>query len=147
LGACGFEPAFAPNGPAAALFGDVSLSDPNSQNAYDFVDQMETRLGRSSNGRFVLAYDMSVSEDSLGVTTDQEITRYNVLGTIDYTLTDTTTGLVARTGQVKSFTSYSATSTLLAARTAETDAQRRLMVILADKTVTQLVAHSKAITS
>lgn len=147
LGACGFTPAFAPDGPAAALFGEVSATDPITENAYDFVEQIETRLGRADAGRFALTYDINVSEDSLGVTADQEITRYNVIGVVDYVLTDTTTGAVVRTGQVDAFTGYLATTTLLAARTAEADAQRRLMVILADKITTELIAHSKAITS
>ncbi len=146
LGACGFTPAFAPDGPAAALFGDVSPAAPTTENAYDFVEQIETRLGRADAGRFALTYDINTSEDSLGVTTDQEITRYNVVGTVDYVLTDTTTGAVVRSGQVDAFTGYLATTTLLAARTAQADAERRLMIILADKIVTELVAHAKAIT-
>ncbi|MBL3565900.1 hypothetical protein JMM59_12930, partial [Rhodovulum sulfidophilum] len=53
-------------------------------------------------------------------------------------------GSVVQSGEVDSFTAYSATGSTVATRTAERDAYRRLMVILADEMVTRLLAGSGA---
>ena len=45
-------------------------------------------------------------------------------------------------GKVQSFTSYATTGTTVATMTAETDAYKRLMVILADQVVTRLMAQT-----
>ena len=44
----------------------------------------------------------------VGLTTDNEITRFNLTGVIDYTLSDHATGTRLAGGRVKSFTAYSA---------------------------------------
>ncbi|MDZ4134280.1 MAG: hypothetical protein U1D06_01625, partial [Paracoccaceae bacterium] len=70
------------------------------------------------------------------------ITRFNLTGTVDWGLTDMVSGARLTGGRVQSFTSYSATGSTVAGLSAEEDASLRLMRILADKIVTQLLATS-----
>ena len=142
LAACGFSPAFGPSGPATALLGQVDVADLNTRGGFDFIQQMEKRLGRGAGGRFALSYDIETEKVSLGFTTDGAITRYNLLGRVTWQLKEAATGRELAAGVEKNFTSWSATGITIAAVNAETDAEARLMRILADQIATRLIALS-----
>jgi len=142
LAACGFAPAYAPGGAATKLMGAVRLADPADKNAFDFVERIEERLGRTEIHRFDLAYTIATESVGVGVTTDNRITRYNLKGAIDYTLSDTGTGQRITGGRVQSFTSYAATGSTVAGLAAEEDAAYRLMRLLADQVIARLIAEA-----
>ena len=71
--------------------------------------------------------------------------RYSLAGKADYKLVDAQTDAVLLTGEVASFTSWSATGSTVATQTAEDDAHKRLMVMLADQIVTRLIATAASL--
>lgn len=144
LAACGFTPALAPNGPAAALQGTVHVQDPTDKNGFDLVERLEERLGRPRTPRYDLAYTIVTETVGVGITTDNKTTRYNLKGVIDYTLTDRASGSRVAGGRVQSFTAYAATGSTVAGLAAEEDASLRLMRILADQIVARLIAAMAA---
>ncbi|AWD22070.1 LPS assembly lipoprotein LptE [Fuscovulum blasticum] len=144
LAACGFTPAYAPGGAATALFGTVRAADPYDRNTFDFVERIEERLGRPQDVRYNLAYSISTGVAGVGVTTDNQITRYNLTGSVNYTLTDAASGQRVTGGRVQSFTAFAATGSTVAGLAAEEDAALRLMRILADQIVTRLIAELDA---
>lgn len=141
LASCGFAPAYGPGGPANALTGAVRAADPVDKNGFDLVQRLEERFGRPQTPRFDLTYTISTKAIAVGVTPDGTITRYNLSGAVDWSLTDPTGTRVAG-GVVDSFTSWSATGSTVAGMTAEEDANTRLMRILADQIVARLLAIS-----
>ncbi|MDQ2066346.1 LPS assembly lipoprotein LptE [Xinfangfangia sp. CPCC 101601] len=142
LAACGFTPAYAPGGAATRLMGSVRVADPSDKNGFDFVERIEERLGRTEERLYDLAYTIRTDSVGVGLTTDQRITRYNLTGVIDYTLTDAQTGARITGGQVQSFTSYAATGSTVAGLAAEESAAYRLMRLLADQIVARLIAEA-----
>ena len=138
LGACGFEPVHAPG--ADALRGQVGFAVPTDRNSFDFVTQLERRLGRADAPRRMLDYAIKIAPAGGGYTPDGAITRFTLEGTVDFVLTEGAQQVGA--GKVQSFTSYATTGTTVATMTAETDAYKRLMVILADQVVTRLMAQT-----
>jgi LPS-assembly lipoprotein len=140
LAACGFSPAGAPDGPVAALQGTVRVADPADRNAFDLVERLEERLGRPVAPRFDLAYTITTDAIGVGLTPEAEITRYNLTGRIDWTVTDRTTQARVAGGTVQDFTSYAAVGSTVAALAAEEDAGTRLMRAMGDQIVTQLIA-------
>lgn len=142
LAACGFTPAYAPGGAATKLMGTVRAADPSDKNAFDFVERIEERIGRPEVTRYDLAYTIVTETVGVGVTTDNQITRYNLKGAIDYSLTDTATGEKISGGRVQSFTAYAATGSTVAGLAAEEDAAFRLMRLLADQIVARLIAEA-----
>ncbi|SIO17490.1 LPS assembly lipoprotein LptE [Vannielia litorea] len=144
LGACGFAPLYGPGGPGETLHGQVEIAEPTTENEFDFVSRLETRLGRTAAGPMRLDYAITTRREGLAITADQETQRYNILGEVRYQVTDTTTNVVLSTGRTHSFTSYSATGTTVATTTAARDAEARLMVILADQAVTHLLATAES---
>jgi LPS-assembly lipoprotein len=140
LAACGFTPAYAPGGDATKLFGTVWVQDPTDKNGFDLVERLEERLGRPDAIRYDLAYTITTEAVGVGITTENEITRFNLKGVVDYTLTDRASGARVTGGRVQSFTAYSATGSTVAGLAAEEDAAVRLMRILADQITTRLIA-------
>lgn len=140
LAGCGFTPALAPGGPGNALLGGVQMEAPTDKDGFDFVARLEDRLGRSDAPAYRLGYQIATRSQGLGITPTGSITRYNLDGGITYALRDVATDAVVASGRVESFTSWSATGSTLSTLTAEDDARRRLMQILADQIVTRLIA-------
>ena len=142
LTACGFAPAYGPGGPAAGINGTIRAADPSDKNAFDLVARLDQRLGRPKTDRYDLTYIITTQAIGVGITPDNAITRYNLKGAVDWTLTDRGTGARLTGGKVESFTSYSATGSTVAGLAAEEGAAARLMSILADQIVTRLIATS-----
>ncbi|MFN4058112.1 MAG: LPS assembly lipoprotein LptE [Roseinatronobacter sp.] len=144
LAACGFTPAYAPGGAGAALRGQVRADDPRSDLDFDFVAALEDRLGRPQTPRYTLTYAIQTNERGSGQVAGLGETRIALIGTIDYVLTDTTTGQVVARDQLRGITNYSTTATQLATLRAAEDAARRLARILADQVATRLIAALSA---
>ena len=139
VGACGFQPAYGPGGSAEGLNGRIEVAEPRNRLSFNLVRQLETRLGLPDAPEYMLTTALSVNQSQLGLTTDNEITRYNVRGRATFTLNEIGTGRVATRGTVENFTSYSDLATPFATQTASNDALDRLMVILADQIVARLL--------
>lgn len=142
LAACGFSPAYGPNGPAKGLQGRIRPTAPADKNGFDFVTAIQARFGRTQDARYALAYTITTEAVGVGYATDTSITRYNLKGKVDWTLTDLETDSRVTGGTVENFTSWSATSATVAGLSAEEDAAERLMVILADQIALQIIAAS-----
>lgn len=141
LAACGYEPVNSPTGAAAGLkSGDISVRAPTEDDEYSLVERLEQRLGPAKRARYELGYTLHIDEVPVGITPNQETTRYNVIGRIDWTLTDLATGSVATSGGFESFSSYAATGSAVSGLTAQEDAHRRLTALMADQVVTRLTA-------
>jgi len=137
---CGFAPVYGPGGRAAALRGQIRPDDPVDRDGFDFVARLEDRIGRADAPAYALSYTVATEQTDVGVTPGQETTRYNVLGKVDYAVVDLGRGEIVHAGTADSFTGYSTTGSIVSTRTAAADARARLMTILADRVVTDLIA-------
>lgn len=142
LSGCGFTPAFGTHGPAEVLVNAVRAADPQDKNGFDFVQRIEERFGRPTGGLYDLTYTITTAPVGVGITPDGATTRYNLTGSIDWALIRQSDGERLTGGQVRSFTSYSATGSTVAGLTAAEDAALRLMRILADQIVARLTASA-----
>lgn len=141
LAACGFTPAHAPGGPGAALRGQVALADPADRDGFEFRNRLEDRLGQAdATARWRLTWTVESNPMGAGVQPSGTITRYTLKGRARYVLVAVADGKTVASGAVDSFTSWSTSGSTVATLTAETDAHRRLMVILADQVVSRLMA-------
>ncbi|WP_289043054.1 LPS assembly lipoprotein LptE [uncultured Aliiroseovarius sp.] len=140
LGGCGFTPVYAPGGAADGLRGAVTVAAPSDADSYELVKRLEERLGRNLAAPYNLTYTITTRSEGVGVTPRQEITRTQILGAIEFTVTDTATGKAVEEGSVSSFTSYSTEGSTVSTASVERDANRRLMVALADMMVTRFTA-------
>jgi LPS-assembly lipoprotein len=142
LAGCGFTPMLAPGAPATALNGRIEADAPVDRDTFMFVTEFETLLGRPQAPAYRLAYGVTVQRYDVAVTTSGAILRYNYAGQVTWTLTDIATGARLTGGTAKTFTGSGATTSTVAAKTAEDNARRRLMQILAAQIATQLNAEA-----
>ncbi|MGB5870651.1 MAG: LPS assembly lipoprotein LptE [Albidovulum sp.] len=142
LASCGFAPAFGPQGAAQGLLGKVHVDDPTDKNSFDLVARLEERLGRPNGATYRLSYSLATSNIGLGITSSNAITRYNISGIAGYALRRIGEEKVIAQGKVQNFTSYSASGTVVSTAASERDANIRLMRILADQIVTDLIGSS-----
>ena len=142
LAACGFQPVYGPGGAGDVLRGRVEVSAPDDVESYWLVQNLEQSLGRTAAAGTDYLLDVKVRTASQGqaITASNDTTRYSIVGTAAYTLTDKESGAVMASGEVRNFTGYSATGSTVDTLAGERDARQRLMVILSDQLVTQLYA-------
>lgn len=146
LSACGFEPVYGTNGSGNGLRGAILADNPDTRREFSFVEQFEKRVGRAPAPSYTMTYAISVEETGLAITGSNDITRYNLIGRSVYEIKNASTGEVILEGSVNGFTAYSASEQPVATLSSQEDAETRLMVILADKIVTRLLASSGQLT-
>ncbi|MBZ4020960.1 hypothetical protein CKO11_00605 [Rhodobacter sp. TJ_12] len=142
LAGCGFTPAYGPTGGGAKLLGGVAPDAPQTRDDFALVRRLAERLNPATTPRYRLAYQVDTDVLGQAITPDGATTRYSLTGKVDYTLHDAGSDAVLLTGRVSSFTSWSASGTVVATSAAEEDAHRRLMRMLADQIVTRLLAQA-----
>ena len=142
LAACGFTPAYGPEGGAGALRGQVAVQTPQTKPDFDFASRIIARLGDAANPTYDLGYAISASRQSGGVTAANVTTRFTLLGSATWTLTERASGTRVAGGTVRAFTSWSTTGTTVAGLAAEDDAYRRLSIMLADQVILRLIAKA-----
>jgi LPS-assembly lipoprotein len=143
LAACGFEPVYGTGGPANGLRGKIIIDAPTDENSFNMTAHLEQRLGRAEAPVYGLLVTTTIEEEGLAITGSNDITRFNVLGDAQYILRDVRTGEELINDTVNSFTSYSASQQPVATLAAERDAERRLMIALADKIVAYILSQSE----
>ncbi|WP_299814724.1 LPS assembly lipoprotein LptE [uncultured Jannaschia sp.] len=142
LAACGFAPVYGPGGEARVLRNAVRATEPDTDLSFAFVRELEERLGRPSETRYGLDYVIATDEEGLAIDGSNNITRFSVSGTINWTLTSLEAQTILLQGQETAFVSYAATGSTISALESERDAQRRLATILADRVITRLLADA-----
>lgn len=140
LAACGFTPVYGPGGSAEGLRGAITVTAPSDANSFVLVKRLEERLGRNLSAPYELSYTITTQSEGVGVTPRQEITRTQILGAIEFKVTSVASGAVVDQGSISNFTSYSTEGSTVSTASVERDANRRLMVSLADMMVTRFTA-------
>ncbi|KPQ06013.1 MAG: ABC-type lipopolysaccharide export system outer membrane lipoprotein component LptE [Rhodobacteraceae bacterium HLUCCA12] len=134
LAGCRFSPVYAPGGVGRALQGAVRADDPSRRDEYHFVAAFEERLGRPVSPRYALSY--RIGQRRIG----GDASRVQVLGVLEYVLSDIAGGQEIAAGRVDASAGYSRTGTQLAEQAAAEDAEVRLMRMLVDSLVLRLTA-------
>lgn len=141
LAGCGFQPAYGPKGSASALRGKVRVESADTRDAFTLAHRLNDIFAQAIDPQYVLTFTVETDEAALGITPDQEITRYHVTGIAKFSVTRTSDGQTVASGGARSFTAYSATGSTVSSVTATRDAYDRLMAILADQIAAQI--HAK----
>lgn len=139
---CGFTPALGPQGSAARFRGAFEFSIPPTRPGFFLTRQLENRLGLPDAPSYRLQVAITQGAQVTGIPSDNVTARANIIGEADYSVVEIATGAVLRQGSVQSFTGLTSTSTTAATRAAVVDAEQRLMVVLADRIVADLLATS-----
>lgn len=125
--------------------GQVLPDPPGGRLAFTYVGQIETRLGRANDGAaYALSYLFDVRTVETAQTGFGNPLVLSLESPVDYALRDRQSGRVLTSGRVTGFTTYTDTGSSVAVEAAREDAEDRLAVILADRTVTRLLSTAPA---
>ncbi len=141
LAGCGLTPVYGPNGTATVLRNAITLTTPETVAGFRLRTRLEDRFGPATDARYALSVTMSQTPTPATITVDGDTTRFNLVGTADWALSDLN-GNMQSNGTVESFTSYSATGSTVATEASATDAAARLSVALADLIAARLILLS-----
>ena len=143
LSSCGFTPVYGPEGGGGKLLNAVALPDPGGDSQYMFNQRFQERLGVAHTGaRYRLNVRIQTSEQDIGATSSGNITRIRLIGRAFYSLVDANTAETLHDARTNAFTGFSTTGSTVATRAAQRDALERLMVILADQTIDDLILRA-----
>lgn len=144
LAACGFEPVYGTGKSATNLPNQIAVEVKQGRAAFELRERLQNRLGRAvADAPYYLSYTLTISEDDLIISSDEEITRYNLSGKAAYQVRNAGTGGMLFTDTVYANAAYSATSQTFPTRIAEQDAYTRLVQSLADQMAIRLGITAK----
>lgn len=138
LVACGFEPVYAPGGPGERLRGRIAVEAPDTPEGYRLRAALEERLGLPAAAAAVLAVTPRLSASRSGQLPGSGLARERLVGRAAWRLADPTGALLAQ-GDAEGFTGATVTGPAVSVRAAGADARERLLVLLADRIVAQLL--------
>lgn len=138
LAGCGFTPVYGPNGVGEHWQNAIVVDAPQSVIGYRMNERLAEVFGPATAAQYNLSVAPQSEPVSATITEDGDSTRYNLTGNAAWTLTSLSGEQVA-TGLEQTFTSYSATGSTVATQAAESDAEARLGVALADLVVQRLI--------
>ncbi|TNF19207.1 MAG: hypothetical protein EP318_15750 [Rhodobacteraceae bacterium] len=140
LAGCGFAPAYGTGGAASRLQNAILVQEPENHFGYLVTRRIEERLGKGGeDAPYRLALRIKFSQESLGSTSDGQLTRYHIIGNTTYALQRAADQSEIDSGTVHNFTAYSASGSTVSTLAAQRDAQDRLMIALADQVIERLV--------
>ena len=140
---CGFTPLLKKSGNSRQLIGKVDVEIKDSRNDFEFRRALLERLGQPQSPRYQLRYSIASSRSSLSVSTTAEIVRFTLFGTLNFTLHEFSSESDVYSNIVRASAGYSATAEPFATRTAERDANNRLMEVLAEQTAQSIFSNRK----
>lgn len=133
---CGFEPVYAPGSKTAAALSDIVVAPPgNNRASYLFVREVEERIGQNLNSDKILQHDVWIYEEDLGLATSTA--RIQKVGKVTYKVRSVKDNRVLFGGTVENFVAFNTETTITT--TVRNEATERLVSILADQMVTELM--------
>ena len=137
LAACGFEPALVEGG-APGIGVAIDPEPPGTEVEFFYRARLVDRIGPAEGAPLTLAYEVDTDTVRQAITPDRVTERFLINGRVRWELSDAT-GVIAG-GDAIGDSSYSSTGSTVATAAAERDAERRLMTLLADRTLTAVLA-------
>ena len=137
LAGCGFEPLYAPAGPAAAAAGRVSVAVIPGTVGFAMRERLVERLGPEAAPTHRLAVALDLRTEGIALTQRDVTNRFDVIAVATWSLTPLGDDRPALRGTERATTGYSApakdTASAFAILAAERDAERRAALVLAER--------------
>ena len=139
LGACRFEPVYAPSASTNSVRNNFDLSAPTDRGTYEFYHNLKGQISDNPQAQYALSYTIFQSATNAATDADGKSHRGELKGSLANRITRKINGQTVKTGNVKGFTSYSALASSVASDAAGRDFTKRLMKILSDNLVDELM--------
>jgi len=145
LAACGFVPVYKSGNPARALRGNIRFELIESEDGFNLLETLEKELGRAGpNALYSTKVELSVTEESLTLTTATSLDRNTLIGKATISVTSQTSGEIVFEDTLSDVAGFSSSAETAASMASRHDARTRLIASLAHKIVLRLTSTAES---
>ena len=141
IASCDFEPAWiAKDNKIKILWQKVNLKEPITSNEFRLNRYLTSRIGDAKDAKFSLEYELFTETKRTALSFDGKAYRIRILGEIKFSLLHSEKDTVLLSSSVKDSLGYSDAILAVTDQASERDAYKRLMVLLGDRMVDELLS-------
>ncbi len=140
IAGCSFEPAWiAGNNKAKTFWRKIDLKEPKTSNEFRLNSYLASRIGEAEDAEFFLKYELFTETERTALSFDGKAYRIRINGEVKFSLIHNSGNVVLISSSVKDSLGYSDAILAVTDQASERDAYARLMVLLGDKIVDELL--------
>ena len=140
IAGCSFEPAWiAGNNKAKIFWQKIDLKEPKTSNEFHLNRYLVSRVGGAEDAEFLLKYELFTNTRRTALSFDGKAYRIRIHGEVTFSLIHSSKNVVLVSSSVKDSLGYSDAILAVTDQASERDAYARLMVLLGDKIVDELL--------
>ena len=140
ISSCSFEPAWiAGNNKSKILWQKVDLIKPKTSNEFRLNRYLVSRVGDAKDVKFLLKYELFTDTKRTALSFDGKAYRIRIQGEVKFSLIHNSKNIILVSSSVKDSLGYSDAILAVTDQASERDAYARLMVLLGDKIVDELL--------
>ena len=140
IAGCSFEPAWiAGNNKAKIFWQKIDLKEPKTSNEFHLNRYLVSRVGGAEDAEFFLKYELFTKTKRTALSFDGKAYRIRIHGEVIFSLINSSKNEVLVSSSVKDSLGYSDAILAVTDQASERDAYARLMVLLGDKIIDELL--------
>ena len=141
IASCTFEPAWiAKDNKTKVLWQRVDIKEPITSNEFRLNRYLASRIGVAKDAEFFLEYELSTETQRTALSFDGKAYRIRILGEVKFSLLRNGKDTIMFRSSVKDSLGYSDAILAVTDQASERDAYKRLMVLLGDRIVDELLS-------
>ena len=139
---CSFQPAWAPkNQKAKILWERVDFKEAKTSNEFRLNRYLVSRLGKAIDAELLLTYELFTETKRSALSFDGKAFRIVIHGEVKFSLIQNEKNIILLTSSVSDSAAYSDSILAVTDEASERDAHARLMVLLGDRIVDELLSY------
>ena len=140
VASCSFEPAWvAGHNKAKILWMKIDLKEPETSNEFRLNRYLVSRVGDAKDGEFFLKYELYTETKRTALSFDGKSYRIRIYGEVKFSLINNSNNTILLSSSAKDSLGYSDAILAVTDQASKRDAYARLMVLLGDKIVDELL--------
>tara|TARA_B100000902_G_C26951593_1_gene736091 strand:- start:113 stop:616 length:504 start_codon:yes stop_codon:yes gene_type:complete len=141
VAACSFEPAWvAKEHKAKVLWQKIELKEPKTSNEFHLNRHLASRLGKAKNSDLYINYELFTETKRTALSFDGKAYRILIHGEVNFSLIKNGDNKILVRSSVEGRLGYSDSTLAITDQASERDAYARLMVLLGDRIVDELLS-------
>ena len=140
IASCAFQPAWiARNSKEKVFWQKINLKEPKTSNEFHLNRYLVSRVGDADHAEFFLKYELFTETRRTALSFDGKAFRIRIHGEVKFSLIHNSKNTILVSSSVKDSLGYSSAILAVTDQASERDAYARLMVLLGDKIVDELL--------
>ena len=136
---CNFKSSYVLNQNDKNSLNEIVFAKPSDKMAYKFFHHVPERLKNNEAAKYILSYSIDISEPDISLKTDLTKNRTKIKGELKYQVIPSQSFEPLLSGKITDLTSFSKVASDVANNAAKLDAENRLLILLVEQTVDELV--------